>query len=353
MAFALNSPSPFPDNSATSSGGVDIPPAVYEALITWSVKLSSGVASNEDMQQFLSWRAQNPLHEAAWQKLNAVEQGFHQLPAASKSIVTETLSIADKQRSALTSRRRTLKMLSLAAITITATTLLANQYAPWQQEAHYATNIGKREAVVLADGTRIVLNTNSEIDAKFSLFKREIVLHRGEIYIETSKDTESLIGRRSFWVKTEHTALEAIGTKFSVNQQASNTKLHMTEGVVAIHPSNYAPVHAYANESYAMHDGVSAPIKINPSGQVLNMDPMAWVDGVLVVKQMRLDAFVAELSRYQDVSIICEADVANLTVSGVFQLSQEEPVAHALKAISRTLPVSINKQNRAIVISKK
>jgi transmembrane sensor len=349
----LNSSSPFPDNHSTSSDSVDIPPEVYEALISWSVKLNSGIASNDVMQQLLSWRAQNPLHEAAWQKLNKIEQHFDQFPITSKPIVTETFSIADQQKSALTTRRRRLKRLSLAAMIITATALLANQYTPWHQEAHYATGIGERETVILADGTQVMLNTNSEIDVNFSLFKREIILQRGEIYIETSKDKESLVGRRSFLVKFEQTALEAIGTKFSVNNQTSNTKLYVTEGIVEIQPNNYAPVRAYAYESYTMLEGTSAPIKINTTDQVMNMDPMAWIGGVLVVKQMRLDEFVTELSRYQDITIICDADVAHLKVSGVFQLNQEEPVGHALKAISRTLQVSIDKKNRAVIISKK
>jgi len=349
----LNSPSQFHTNKAINSDSEDIPPAVYDELIAWSVKLNSGMTSADDMQQLLNWRAQDPMHEAAWKKLNDIEQSLDKLPVASKLIATEVLTIADKRRSAVSTRRRTLKLLGLALISITGSALVANQYAPWQQQAYYVTNIGKRGKVVLADGTQMTMNTNTKVDVKFSLFQREIELHHGEIYIETSRDSDAPIGRRSFWVKTEHTALEAIGTKFSVNQQATTTKLHMTQGVVAIHAGRNVPVRAYANESYAMHDANSAPVKINISGQPLNMDPMAWLNGALVVKQMRLDEFVAELSRYQDISLICEADAANITVSGVFQLNQPEPVWRALNAISRTLPVSIVKQNGVVVISKK
>lgn len=326
---------------------------MYDELIAWSVKLNSGMASADDMQLFLNWRSQNPMHEAAWQKLHTMEQSLAVIPAESKLIVTETLTLADKQRSKLSARRSALKLLSLAAINIIGTALLANQYAPWQQEVHYATSVGKRDNVVLADGTRLMLNTNSKVDVKFSLLKREIVLHSGEIYIETGKDSDSITGRRAFWVKTGQAELKAIGTRFSVNQQASSTKLHVVQGIVAMHIGRDAPVRAYANETYTMQDAVSTPIKNSTSDHTLSMDPIAWIDGVLVAKQMRLDEFVVELSRYQDLPLVCKPDAGNLTVSGVFQLNRQDPVEHALTAIARTLPVRINKQDAIIFISKK
>lgn len=332
---------------------IEIAPSVYDELITWSVKLNSGMASAEDIQHFAHWRAQHPTHEMAWQQLYAVEQGLGALPVESKQVAVGALQLADKRRSRMGARRRTFKRLGLAAVAMIVTALVVNQYAPWRQELHYMTSVGNRETVLLADGTRLMLNTNSKVDVKFSLLKREIVLHRGEIYMDTGKDSDSVIGRRAFWVNTEQAKLEAIGTRFSVNQQASGTQLHVAEGAVAMHVGHHTPVRAYANETYAMPDAVSAPVNISASHQSLAMDPMAWIAGMLVVKQMRLDAFAAELSRYQDIPLVCAPSAAGLIVSGVFQLNRTDPVEHALKAITRTLPVRTRQQDGVIFISKK
>lgn len=348
----MNAPSPLPLEHLDDTDSIAIAPSVYDELIGWSVKLHSGTASAEDLERFERWRAQDIAHEAAWHQLYAVEQSLGALPAESKQIAVETLQLADKQTGRSLARRRTLKMLGLTAITMTVAALIANTYAPWQQTYHYATNIGKREHILLADGTQLMLNTNSNVDVTLSLLKREIVLHRGEIYIETGKDSDAIIGRRAFWVKTQQAELEAIGTRFSVNQQASGTQLHMVEGVVAMHVGHGVPVRAYANETYSMPDTTTAPINISHMGD-MHMDPMAWVDGMLVVKQMRLDAFVAELSRYQDTPLVCAPSAGSLTVSGVFQLNRPDPVDHALKALTRTLPVSVRKQDNQVVISKK
>jgi len=334
---------------------------VYEELIGWSVKLNSGTSNAEDAQQFLNWRAQNPAHEAAWQQLYAAEQNMSLLTNDSKQIAADTLMLLSEERNTRNKRhhtlkRHTLKLVGLATFSIIGTAALfnqfVNQFAPWQQQESYATNVGERNRVVLKDGTRLMLNTNTKVAVEFSLLKREITLHSGEIYIETSKDSDSITGRRSFWVKTKQAELEAIGTRFSVNQQASGTKLYVAQGIVAMHVGKYAPVRAYANETYAMDDTVNAPIKITAYNH-LSLDPISWIDDALVVKQMRLNEFVAELSRYQKLRLICEPNAANLMVSGVFQLNGPDPVEHALKAIARTLPIRITKQGDATVISKK
>lgn len=350
---ALSTSSTLATGHPLETNQVEIAQSVYDELIAWSVKLNSGMASAEDLQHFAEWRAQHPAHEMAWQTLYAVEQGLGALPAESKQVAVGALQFADKQASRVSARRRTLKRLSLVAVTMLVTALVVNQYAPWQQELHYITSVGNRETVLLADGTRLMLNTNSQVDVKFSLLKREIVLHRGEIYMDTGKDSDAMMGRRSFWVNTGQAKLEAIGTRFSVNQQVSGTQLHVAQGIVAMHVGDHTPVRAYANETYTMPDAVSAPLNVSASHQPLAMDPMAWIDGMLVVKQMRLDAFAAELSRYQDIPLVCAPSAAALTVSGVFQLNRQDPVEHALKAVARTLPVRTRMQDGVVFISKK
>lgn len=335
-----------PDVSLAESSAIT--PQVYEDLIAWTVKLSSGGASSDDRQQFLAWRALDPMHEAAWKKLNSIEQNLSDFSADSRQVATQTLAILGKQdhRRAKSSKY---KLMGWAVIALLGAGLVGNQYAPWQQEFHYVTKVGKQAKFVLADGTHLMLNTNAKVDVKFSLLKREILLHNGEVYIETSKDNDSIVGRRSFWVKTELASLEAIGTKFSVNQQAANTQLYVAEGIVAMHIGKNKPVRAYANETYHMRDGISEPVKNLAES---HMDPSAWVDGVLVAKQMRLTDFVAELSRYQDLTLICDSNASNMAVSGVFQLNRTEPAEHALNAIARTLPLSITKQDKVVFIKR-
>jgi transmembrane sensor len=72
-----------------------------------------------------------------------------------------------------------------------------------------------------------------------------------------------------------------------------------------------------------------------------DQDATAWTDGVLVAKQMRLEAFCAELARHRAAPLRCDPAVAALRVSGVFQLDGLDPVGRALQMLARTLPVRL------------
>ncbi|HSI45917.1 MAG TPA: FecR domain-containing protein [Methylophilus sp.] len=335
-------------NAQPSSAQLSIPPEVMEELIAWSVKLSSGTASEEDQQHFQQWRAKDPMHESAWKTLHAMEQALNAVPAHSKMLVTQTMVLVEKQSQRANKHNHGFKQLGIVAITLFALSLLANQFGPWHQVSHFATALGQRATYTLSDGTTLTLNTDTSVDIHYALLKREIVLNNGEIYLETGKDTQALFGRRAFWVNTSQAALEAIGTRFSVYQQETSTRLHVSEGIVAMHTQTHPPVHAYANESYRIQGKASLPLK-----EEQEHDPMAWLDGVIVSKQMRLDALVNELLRYQALTVAYDNEVGNLTVSGVFQLNRADPAEHALQTVAQTLPIRITRQNDRIVIIKK
>jgi len=326
-----------------------IPPDIMDELITWSVKLNSGTASNADQQRFQQWRDIDPRHESAWQTLHAMEQDFMAMPAHTKQLVANTIALADAQTRTTMQRRPKLKALAICAVTLLGSALLIHQVAPWQAPVHYATHMGQRAAFTLADGTQLTLNTNSSVDVRYSLLKREIVLNHGEIYLITGHDTDAWFGRRRFWVDTAQAKFEAIGTRFSVYQHANTTQLHVAEGIVAIHVAQQPAVRAYANDTYRMQGGAAAPLKT----QTQHADPMAWVDGVIIAKQMRLESLMSELARYQALPVSYEDDTGDLAVSGVFQLNRDDPAEHALQTLSHTLPIRINRQHAQLLIRKK
>lgn len=335
---------------AIDSGSSDqIPSSVMEELIAWSVKLSSGSASAKDEEHFLQWRAQDPINEAAWQKLHAMEQELGAVPVNKRPILTQTMALIEKHL-VKTKQKQTFKQIGLLSVAIVCTfALVLVQVGPWHQEEYLATTIGERSTLTLSDGTKLTLNTNTSVNIHYALLKREIVLNAGEVYLETGKDTQGLFGRRSFWVNTKQTKLEAIGTKFSVYQKDDNTRLHVTEGIVAMHSGKHTPVRAYANESYSMQGAATSPMKT----ALPNQDPLAWLDGVIVAKQMRLDELMVELMRYQALSVRFSPEAASLQVSGVFQLNRKEPAEHALHIIEQTLPIRVTNQNDHFLIRKK
>lgn len=63
----------------------------------------------------------------------------------------------------------------------------------------------------------------------------------------------------------------------------------------------------------------------------------AWTDGMLVAVDMRLDAFLAELSRYRRGYLRCDPAVAALRVSGTYPLGDVDAI---LAVLPHALPVT-------------
>ncbi|QNK70969.1 FecR domain-containing protein [Variovorax sp. PAMC26660] len=319
----------FPSTPGSESRG-----DLLDQAIAWAVRLGSGGADDRAHEACNAWRAAHPAHEQAWQQVQTVEDAFRQVPPVSGALAHGALQAATRMRTQ--SRRRALGVMGLAA-TGGVLGLFVWREAPWVQRAEYATAIGERKRVMLADGTELNLNTGSEVQVVFSPRRRLIVLRRGELFVRTGADTGAMLGHRTFWVEAPHARFEALGTRFGVRQADNETRLSMTEGRVAIHAGDAPAVIAQAGDGYIIRANTTEPQRIVDR----SFETDAWTDGALVAKQMRLDAFVAELARYRSTPLRCDADVASLRVSGVFQLGGPDPVGRALEALVRTLPVRL------------
>ncbi len=322
------------------------PPEVLDQAIAWVVRLSSGTASAGDRAACDAWRAAHPLHERAWRELQAGEDCFRTAAAAGPLAYATLARAGGRRGQAASGRRRALRVLGLGLAGIGLGLLARPFLSP--ERIPYSAAVGERRTADLADGTRLQLNTDSEVEVAYSPLRRLIVLRRGEILLETGDDAGAPLGRRGFWVETAHGRLEAIGTRFAVRILPDATRLHVTEGAVAIHAGARPHRVARAGDTFLVAPGAVTP------AAVPGLDPAAWADGALVAKRMPLSDFVAELSRYRDAPVRCAPDAAALRVSGVFQLDGPDPVGRALDALARTLPVSVEHgPGRTITVARR
>lgn len=328
------------DHSSTVS---HIPADVLDQAIHWMVKLRSGtmdtLARERLQSQLLAWRAAAPVHETAWQELQIVEQGFTglQIPVSS---AFKTLEIAQQHRQIRHTRRKALRVLGLGVFGIGVGAVTATQQPVIQLvkgfAADYATAVGERRTVALADGTEIHLNTNTAIDVRYGEAQRLVILKYGEIFIQTGKDADVGAGLRPFFVNAGESRLQAIGTQFLVQKDAGKTRLQVTEGRVAIR--NASAIVASAGDTYLIDDAGKTSL-IDHS----DFDATGWLDGALVARQMRLGDLVAQLARYRRGWLRCDPAIADLRVSGVFQINDTDK---ALEALVQTLPISLVKHTR-------
>lgn len=306
------------------------PDEVLDQAVGWLVRIESNGATPEVLEACQRWRQANALHETVWQALQKSDATFQSLAALPGTVALDTLERLNGNHH---SRRQALKLLGvgLLACGVTGWSLRESTLVPWG--ADYATGVGERRQFLLSDGTRLQLNTASTVDVQLGAQRRLITLRRGEIFIDTGKDSAEPGGRRSFWVSTRHAQLQAIGTAFAVRDEQQGTRLRVEDGVVVIQGAG-EPVLVAAGEEYLIDANGSHRV------QVSTLNASAWTRGQLVAKRMHLGDLSAELARYRHGWLHCDPAIAQLEVSGVFQL---DDIDRALSALSDSLPVRIER----------
>ncbi|CAI8934522.1 transmembrane sensor [Pseudomonas marginalis] len=294
-------------------------PRLVDQAIQWMIKLRFNVADDASTAAFERWLHTSAEHQQVWQRVATMNDEFSHLPA---QVGRHALHGARRR----ISRREGLKLLGLVA-GAAGLTWFGRDCTPLPAlMADYRTATGERRWVALNDGSRIQLNSASALDTAFTQERRLVQLRQGEILVNPGADT------RPFWVQTRDGYLRALGTRFLVREEPQGTMLAVQQGTVAVFADNHA---------------AGARQVINPDEQVLfdrsgirslasnGLDPWAWSDGVISARDMRLDAFLAELGRYRNGLLRCSEAVAGLRVSGTYQLDDTDEVlglvAHSLK----------------------
>lgn len=270
------------------------------------------------------WREQDAEHELAWQR---VQQLDRELGLA----VPGTALVLENARAGLR-RRQALKLLSGAAVG-GAALWLTRDITPWERlTADLATTTGERRGLALADGSQLQLNTDSAVDIGFDSQQRLIELRRGEILVS------SAIRSTPLRVRTAHGMLEAQAARFVLHQGKAGSRLSVLQGSVALNPaSGMSRRVVEAGQSFDLsHDGIH-PV------QRLEMEAGAWVDGLIVSRDMRLGDFLAEVSRYRHGRLACAENIRDLRLSGVFRLDDTDKL---LALLPRTLPVQLHYRTR-------
>jgi transmembrane sensor len=207
---------------------------------------------------------------------------------------------------------------------------------PWRAwSADYHTAVGERRTLVLADGTELILNTDSAINVQYQAHERRIRLISGELLITTAKDPLA----RPFLIETEHGTAQALGTRYTVRQLPQTTAVNVYQGAVRIRPRHASeqPVVLQAGQQGRYDDQqVLSVAQADQSG-------IDWSKGFIVARSMRLADLMAELNRYSSASLSCDPSIGDLLVSGSFPL---DDIGKVVETLAATLDVQAESVSR-------
>lgn len=289
---------------------------VAQQAARWFLRLQ-GPANAQDQQACEAWRAADAEHERAWQLAARFSAQVQTIPP---ELARKTL-----QRPMPLGRRNALKALTSLVVLGSLGVTLSRSGALDGLVADVSTGIGERRQVTLDDGSELHLNTDTAVDIRYSASERTLLLRKGELYVSTGKDP------RPMRVQSASGTFQPLGTRFSVRQFPDHDLLQVFEGTVAATPNQGATLRVAVGET-AQVSAMQASLLDGPAARA------DWLTGVLRVEAMPLAEFVAELGRYRQGWTRCAPEIANIRVSGTYQLNDPDA---ALAALTMTFPVRL------------
>ncbi len=331
-----------------------------EAAADWIARRERGGWTETDDAALQAWIAADFNNRAAWLRLDAAWKQTNRLKALATSAPSGAVPARDETRlpffaggakvdppapagpSRLVAHPRPHspnRFRALAAGVAIAALATAVLYGAAHRPS-FQTAVGALQAVPLSDGSRVTLNTNTEIRVAVTATERRIDLDQGEAYFEVAKDPS-----RPFVVNAGRQRIVAVGTRFSVRRDAGDTRIFVTEGVVRVESG--------APDATLLRAGSIA--RAGTEGMLVQQKPVAevelalsWRAGYLIFDQTPLADAVAEFNRYNVHQIAIEDPaVGTIPVGGNFRAANVDAF---LRLIESELSVVSARQGNRIVL---
>ncbi|MDQ7018702.1 MAG: FecR family protein [Robiginitomaculum sp.] len=314
------------------------PGKLEEEAVQWHVRLQGGAATSDDWMAFTRWLETDPAYNAAYDAVVRIWDVAGELaePAClsdGKKTSTKNIIAFPFHRLPSAVRARPIVFGGGFGTAIAATLLvLAAPVFLSSQSASYSTGIGEQRTITLADGTTVMLNTNTDISIHYGKNIRQVNMKKGEAFFTVHHDQS-----RPFTVAVNDLKVTDVGTRFDIRNDLGRTQVSVTEGIVDIglvmangEPRSVMP------KPVRLTAGDQAVYRIGHDLETHTFDVeqlTAWKQGQLVFENDNLATVTAELNRYFDRPVIlADADLGNLRFSGVLQIHDQKRALRDLTA---------------------
>lgn len=324
----------------------DIPEAITEDAARWMARLDAECCTEADRLAFARWLDEDPQHRWAFQELSEVwarlrtladvkplleQPVVHRLPSARPAAL---VAAATGKTAA---PRRELSTLVASLLVILGFVAHLALDAPTQR---FATGTGEVRSVMLADGSRVELNAQTQLEVDIDRDGRRVRLLQGDAVFHVARDS------RPFVVSTDRGSVAALGTAFAVQRGDDATQVAVLTGRVAVTlASAELPLTPYDGavdftprpERAVLGSGERLEVAAELRPRSASSDELArdlsWRQGYLVYDQAPLGSVISDMRRYSDVNIhLADARLDEVRVSGRFATGDVEALLAQLSA---------------------
>jgi transmembrane sensor len=291
----------------------------------WLMRREQPLWSQADQAALDRWLDESMSHKAAFWRLEHAWQMADRIGALSARDIAPRpsrtgLPLKWWQASALAASL----LLAIAFIGLHSRPTLS----PQPSVDTFDTDIGGHRIVPLVDGSRIELNTATNLRTLISKKRRDVWLDRGEAFFEVAH-----IEGSAFVVHAGPRLITVVGTQFSVRRDGDNVTVAVVQGRVRVEDTTPGASSASITVTpgdVAIGLGSSMMVVSKPVAAV--EDKLTWRDGRLVFDGTSLAEVVDDFNRYnRQQLLISDPAVAAIRISGTFKASNVEAFVRLLK----------------------
>ncbi|OIN50444.1 FecR family protein [Pseudomonas costantinii] len=295
--------------------------SITEAAADWAVRLHAGALTDQEQAELQHWIACDSRHEAAlrfaeqtWAALGEVHQ---EAPVRRQRSSSAALPVRRSKR-----RRPWQRVAAVALVVVVAGIgWVRGPDALLRMQADYVTQKGEVRTVLLADGSKVELDSASAIRLDYDGVQRRVSLIQGSAIF----DVAPMVGEetRPFVVQSAGGQARALGTRFVVEREGDRQAWvgvlqHSVEVSLQAIPKK-GPTERVLKEGQAA--------RYSPQDGVVPLDPFdveratSWRRGVLIFDRLPLAKVIEQLNRYRPGRVVlADSALGDREVSGVFRL---------------------------------
>lgn len=326
-----------------------------EQAAAWCLRIADRPLTSAEQADFDEWLAADERHAqcfeqmvAVWQCTDAIAElpGFLSLRAKALTTMENARNRNERPAQRLTRRH------AFGALTAFALTAGTGAWYWAKSPAVYATSVGERRIVRLADGSSVSLDAASRMLVSFTDERRAITLERGRAKFDVAKDP-----LRPFTVTAGSQSVVAVGTSFSVELLRDQLRVLLFEGQVAVVPSAAAAAAirtgrpaAQATRQLSPGQELVADLS-SGAAEILPVEAersLGWEGGRVDFVDMPLADAVERINRYAASPIVIgDAAAGRHLVNGVFDAGDTDSF---VKGVTSLYPLAAHEGSGQITI---
>ena len=206
--------------------------------------------------------------------------------------------------------------------------------------------VGGEYSLTLADGTRVILNSDSEIKYPIAFGKKNRkVFLKGEAYFAVTHNK-----KKPFIVDVAEAEIEVLGTEFNISAYEDEKEMYTTlvNGSVRFTTTE-------SNESQILTPNhqieYNKETKTSTMKEVDVYEFIAWKDGSFVFKSLKLEKILRQLRRWYDFKVVYhDEELKDYRFRGV--ISRDMNLTEVMKMIEESAGVKIVVKEKEVSIYK-